>query len=414
MNAQELYNYCNSIKNPVIKVSIDHNIYVYDHFDNSTGINRFLTELIRRVWIYAFLGYNFIITEHAGINLFKYLADINDDIISCVIGRTIVFNEEMTYKRGMLPIICKSNEDSDQYNKFVVDCFNYSNSPVFFNYCIACTNTSNNTNNNIYEHCYHCFDCMNCYGCTECNYCTNCLNCTNCRECKQCEDCRKCNDCLMCLNCYNVSNSIRISNCKDSDVCNMCYNCSHCAYSYNCKQCENCHKCNDCNNCVSCYYCVNLTNTTQKSYVNGYIIPNKQIQFIDHMIIDLSSQGIRIEIENEFIQLYDSDNNLIFQGICQYDQPMKYSQNVMNFIINKGWFYYPDMQKPALFCLFSTDSPQNITVNKIVGILSSQHNNYDLLNYIESQLTKMQDSTLYKYDRNGDFMDRKISWYHDK
>ena len=241
MNAQELYNYCNSIKNPVIKVSIDPNIYVYDHFDNSTGINRFLTELIQSVWTYAFLGYNFIITEHAGINLFKYLADINDDIISCVIGRTIVFNEEMTYKRGMLPIICKSNEDSDQYNKFVVDCFNYSNSPVFFNYCIACTNTSNNTNNNIYEHCYHCIDCMNCYECTECYACTNCLNCTNCRECKQCEDCRKCNDCLMCLNCYNVSNSIRISNCKDSDVCNMCYNCSHCAYCSNCKQCEICH-----------------------------------------------------------------------------------------------------------------------------------------------------------------------------
>ena len=43
-------------------------------------------------------------------------------------------------------------------------------------------------------------------------------------------------------------------------------------------------------------------------------------------------------MDNTFIQYYDSNDNLLYQGICQYKHPCVYYENCMDFVIGQEWF----------------------------------------------------------------------------
>ena len=315
------------------------------------------------------------------------------------------------------------------------------------NYCVNCKNCNNckncikthcGSNNNKCKNCTYienstnCNNCNNCKNCNNCSSCINCMNCCNCKNCKSCEDCDSCSSCQKCDDCKNIqkcksctscedcNNCQKCDDCKNIQKCKSCTSCEDCITSENCKNCTTCEECNrcvDCTNCKKCSGCKNCSNCNKcinqknikdisEKYFNRIEIniPKEIITFRRPVIVDLSVNGDRIEMNNAFIQYYDSNDNLLFQGICQYKHPLAYYENCMDFAVGQGWFYYPDTHEPRCYVNLSTKSKYNITIQDIVNFCDTNNSNNDFIEFLQTRTMKMKNSDVYIYDRSGNLM----------
>ena len=187
-----------------------------------------------------------------------------------------------------------------------------------------------------------------------------------------------------------------------------CKNCTSCEDCNRCVDCTNCKKCSGCKNCSNCNKCINQKNMkdiSEKYFNRIEINIPKEIITIRHpLIVDLSVNGDRIEMNNEFIQYYDSNGNLLFQGICQYKHPRVYYENCMDFAIGQGWFYYPDTHEPRCYVNLSTKSKYRITIQDIVSLCDSNNSSNDFIEFLQTRTMKMKNSNVYIYDRSGNLM----------
>ena len=319
------------------------------------------------------------------------------------------------------------------------------------NKCKNCTYIENSTNcKNMNKckncnNCSSCNDCINCCNCKNCNLCKDCDNCSSscqkcddckniqkCKSCKSCEDCdncQKCDDCKniqkckSCKSCEDCDNCQKCDDCKNIQKCKNCTSCTDCITSENCKNCTTCEECNrcvDCTNCKKCSGCKNCSNCNKcinqknmkdisEKYFNRIEIniPKEIITFRRPVIVDLSVNGDRIEMNNAFIQYYDSNNNLLFQGICQYKHPLTTfykNYDCMNFAVGQGWFYYPDTHEPRCYVILSTKSKYNITIQDVVNFCDTNNSNNDFIEFLQTRTMKMKNSDVYIYDRSGNLM----------
>lgn len=315
--------------------------------------------------------------------------------------------------------------------------------------CIKCSdlNSCNNCNN-----CKSCSNCNDMTDCSSCNYCDNCINCKHMKDCKDCNNCTTCHEsnnisacshcdkcsncesCMNCANCDNCSGCNDSSYCSNSKVCQNCNNCSGCVNNVECKNntdCTNCIKCENCKNCTTCEECKRCVdcstckkcsgckncsncciciNQKSKKDISGKFfnrrevdVPKEKVIFKYPISVDLSVNGDRIDMDSTYIQYYDSDDNLLFQGICQYTHPCVYHKNCMNFAIGQGWFYYADTHQPRCYVNLSTKSKYSITVQDITDFCKNDYNIEDFITFIQERTNKMKNSFVSIYDRSGKF-----------
>lgn len=265
--------------------------------------------------------------------------------------------------------------------------------------CKKCTTCHESDNISACSHCDNCSNCDNCTKCANCDNCSRCNNCSYCNNSKECQNCKKCSGCVNNVKCkHNID-------CKDCINCKDCKKCTGCDECNRCVGCANCKKCSGCKNCSKCSKCINQKrkhDDTEKYFNRMEInIPKEIIAIRCSLIVDLSVNGDRIEMDNTFIQYYDSNDNLLFQGICQYKHPRAYYENCMNFVIGQGWFYYPDTHEPRCYVNLSTKSKYSITVQDIVDLCDS---NNDFIEFLQTRTMKMRNSNVYIYDRSGNLM----------
>ena len=115
---------------------------------------------------------------------------------------------------------------------------------------------------------------------------------------------------------------------------------------------------------------------------------NTQI-IADDYTIDLNDDGFRMTLDNDIVQLFDSDNNIICKCIyrcCDSD-----------IVLKQGWIYYPDIEKKYVYFMTSSNSLtiSNIMSNDIINVENIVENIKDKLS------THIQSSVIYVYDRNG-------------
>lgn len=303
------------------------------------------------------------------------------------------------------------------------------------NNCKSCSNCNNIINCNSCNHCDNCIDCKHMKNCENCKNCTTCHDSDNISECSHCDECSNCESCTNCANCDNCIDCNNCSYCSNSKVCQICKTCSGCVNNVECKNntdcedcitsknCKNCTTCEECNQCVDCINCKKCTGCKNCSKCNKCInqknkqdcsekffnrieinIPKEIITIRRPLIVDLSVNGDRIEMDNTFIQYYDSNDNLLFQGICQYKHPRTYYENCMDFAIGQGWFYYADTHEPRCYVNLSTKSKYNITIQDIVNFCDSNNSSNDFIEFLQTRTMKMKNSNVYIYDRSGNLM----------
>lgn len=276
--------------------------------------------------------------------------------------------------------------------------------------CVTCASQCNNCKKSFNIH--SCVDCTNCNICTNCTDCTACSNSSDSTHCKKCktrnaDNCTNCSgtqltQCVNCINCKDCKNCNKCTDCSSCTNCTGCTGCYTCCDCKNCSKCEYNNKCIRCKTCTNCNMCINQTKGNNATYVfynrERIDIPNKMLMFKHPCIVDLTVDGERVEMNNEYIQFFDSENNLVFQGICQYKNPRLYWDEYMNFTISQGWFYYPEISKECCYVILSTKSKYSITVKDLI----EQCKNYDqLIEFIKQRTIKAKNSYMYIYDRNG-------------
>ena len=294
------------------------------------------------------------------------------------------------------------------------------------NNCSSCINCMNCCN---CKNCKSCEDCDSCSSCQDCDDCKNIQKCKSCKSCEDCDNCRNCDDCKNiqkcknCTSCEDCNNCQKCDDCKNIQKCKNCTSCEDCITSENCKNCTTCEECNrcvDCTNCKKCSGCKNCSNCNKcinqknmkdisEKYFNRIEIniPKEIITIRHPLIVDLSVNGDRIEMNNAFIQYYDSNDNLLFQGICQYKHPLTTfykNYDCMNFAVGQGWFYYPDTHEPRCYVNLSTKSKYNITIQDIVSLCDSNNSSNDFIEFLQTRTMKMKNSNVYIYDRSGNLM----------
>ena len=286
------------------------------------------------------------------------------------------------------------------YMKKCKDCNNCKTCHSLYNIpersqCDKCSNCENYTN---------CENCKNCSECIACSYCSNSKACQNCKKCLGCVNNVECNnntDCTDCIKCENCKN------CTTCEECKRCVDCSNCKKCSGCKNCSTCKKCSRCKNCSNCESCINQKNkkdTSRKLFNRKEVDISKERVVLRHPLsVDLSVNGDRIDIDNTYIQYYDSDDNLLFQGICQYKHPRVNYENCMNFAIGQGWFYYADTHQPRCYVNLSTKSKYSITVQDIANFCKNNYSIEDFIMFIQECTKKMRNSFISIYDRSGKF-----------
>lgn len=302
--------------------------------------------------------------------------------------------------------------------------------------------------------CYNCIDCINCASCSDCTLCMSCTDCCNSILCTDCDECNCCNNCKSCEgldmcdnctecrqsqyldicqhcknHCFNCTGCVDCKSCKNCETCNSCVNCDSIQLCANCNGCKNnCSECTDCVNCVNCVHCteckicsdcVNCTKCKMCTYCNECVTCVKQISkkqtdtamfsrshqhiseeqmfFAQPFIVNLDDDGQRVEINGKIIQYFDDENNLVFQGTCQYECPVTNWNNALNFKLGQGWIYYPDIQRKCCYIILSTNSKYNVTLSDLIKI----HDTDVLVEYIQKQSKLSNNSVVYVYDRNG-------------
>ena len=298
-----------------------------------------------------------------------------------------------------------------------VDCINCSSCSD----CLQCTACIRVYNSIMCEDCKECMWCNNCKdckklkvcdNCTECNQsrgldtCQRCRNhCNNCTGCIDCKVCTNCNACDSCNNCDDTEMCVKCKGCKDACInCVECTDCVKCTYCKECKKCTNCVDCTECKTCTSCTTCVTCVKQTSKKQTDSALysrshqnIKEEKMFFKHPFIVDLDDDGQRVEINGRIIQYFDDENNLVFQGTCQYACPVANWDNALDFKLGQGWIYYPDIQRKCCYIILSTNSKYNVTLSDLIKI----HDTDVLVEYIQKQSKHSKNSVVYVYDRNG-------------
>lgn len=314
-------------------------------------------------------------------------------------------------------------------------------------HCDDCENCSDSINIQYLQRCKYCSDCeycsdcknsKKCVGCARsndiqsCSDCDKCNNCTNCRKCRKCENCsncagcEKCNECDNCVSninstrCKNSKNCVKCEDCTDNVDCNFnikciactkckkcesCTNCEKCRRCVNCTDCSDCSGCNDCSDCTKCVNQKSKEKDTEKFFKRSNMnIPKEGYTFNNPFIIDLTTNGDRLELSNKYIQYFDAEGYLVFQGTCQYKYPQLYYDKCMMFAIEQGWFYYADLCNiPRCSVDLSTKSKYKITIQDIVDFCKD-HDNDAFIEWLQTRTMKMKNSYVYIYDRAGNLI----------
>ena len=136
----------------------------------------------------------------------------------------------------------------------------------------------------------------------------------------------------------------------------------------------------------------------------------REVMDFDHLyIIDITSYGDRVEMNGNVIQYYDKDGDIIFQGVCQYDNPIdvlkKDANAVMNFKLVHGWVYWKDLGTPICFIYTPSDNTDAITIGKLSEIDHKCGDSGDCIsiNVYETE-KEIKDTVVSAYDRNGKFV----------
>lgn len=298
-----------------------------------------------------------------------------------------------------------------------VDCINCSSCSD----CLQCTACTDVCNSIMCEDCKECMWCNNCKdckklevcdNCTECNQsrgldtCQRCKNhCNNCTGCIDCKVCTNCDACDSCNNCDDTEMCVKCKGCKDACInCVECTDCVKCTHCKECKKCTNCVDCTECKTCTSCTTCVTCVKQSSKNQIDSAMysrshqnIKEEKMFFKHPFIVDLDDDGQRVEINGKIIQYYDDENNLVFQGTCQYAYPITNWENALNFKLGQGWIYYPDIHSKCCYIILSTNSKYNVTLSDLIKI----HDTDVLVEYIQKQSKHSKNSVVYVYDRNG-------------
>ena len=298
-----------------------------------------------------------------------------------------------------------------------VDCINCYNC----NNCTLCTWCTDVHNSILCEKCTECNWCNNCEDCSNCSMCDNCIkcklsrgldtckycrdNCSNCTGCIKCKKCKNCDTCVSCNKCDGIQLCINCKECKDNCCectdCINCVKCVHCINSTACTNCINCTKCRTCTDCTECSTCIKQTSKKQfdsvmYSRINQHI-SEEMLVFKQPFVVDLDNDGQRVEINGRIIQYFDEENQLVFQGTCQYEYPINNWSNALNFKLGQGWIYYPELQTRCCYIILSTNSKYNVTLADLINI----HDTDTLIEYIQKQSKRSKNSVVFVYDRRG-------------
>lgn len=356
------------------------------------------------------------------------------------------------FERGLLDIIT-----TDPNHLFCIDCYNCttcqfcigcSNSENLMN-CVDCIDCQ------CMQNCSDCIECIDCLdsqklrfstrmiGCKYCNYCNECyassyaFDCISCYKIYGCIGCRNCEisrNLIQCYACNHYSNQVYCSN-KDKpleivgdwpELCNSTLNWvfqSHCDFDDDWSNTILSNyvigpdKINyiqafdevlpNINSVLTCDLLVTydkITKSTRRK-INKLIYTFKlNIRLIhdfnfkslssDKQIIDLDSNGYRVELNKRYLFMYDTNNNLLFKGLYSIDEHCNSlyncisTNNALKYIyVILGTFYYADIQKKCCNMYMTTD-PTWIE-NYIEYRLCSESTEYNVIKYNNNDMLEI-------------------------
>lgn len=228
-------------------------------------------------------------------------------------------------------------------------------------------------------------------------------------HCKNCENIKNCYCCTDCVNCLNSSILVDCNDCKNCDTCVNCKSCISCTECNNCESCRKCEKCSQCTHCKYskqlnlCNECINQedkTSVTKHYYKREFHdIPEKVIKLQNQLILDLNDDGWRIEANDKIIQLYNQDNNLVFQGLCQLKNPKKYLESCkthVKILLQEGYLYYTDIRVKCCYLFLTVHSKYKICIDDIINMAEEE-----VVEYVKTNAKKSKNGIVQVFDRRG-------------
>lgn len=403
------WGYAKSYYHYIFKSDKIDTIFDYAHISKKNIIELrlfFIYELCKYLWERIFGSLLDSVDTHDNFkkyfSLFTYLCKIDNYTIYSCYGNTIELDillnsgiDNVVFDRNILDI-----ETTTYRGSYFVNCKYIPK--YIYRYCINCNPISDN--NHDYEDRYYTIQ----------DYKAVVNNSENIEiwhniHCKNCENIK---NCYCCTNCKNCRNSSILVNCNDCKDCNTCVNCESCISCTECNDCESCRKCEKCSQCTLCKYskrlnscneCINQedkTNAMRHYYKREFHdIPEKVIMLKDPFILDLNDEGWRIEANNEIIQLYNQDNNLVFQGLCQLKNPKKYLESCkthVKILLQEGYLYYTDICVKCCYLFLTVHSKYKICIDNIINMTEEE-----VVEYVKSNAKKSKNSIVQVFDRRG-------------